>query len=100
MRNKRFFVVLVGALLFGLLAAFSVSRYLSSAQAYTKNLSSVAVAKVAIPIGTKIKVVGFQAKDGSLRASSRDLEFPDGRRVTQLIPYRNGGRLLAFQPDD
>ena len=54
MRNKRFFVVLVGALLFGLLAAFSVSRYLSSAQAYSKNLSRVAVAKVAIPVGTKI----------------------------------------------
>ena len=54
MRNKRFFVVLVGALLFGLLAAVSVSRYLSSAQAYTKNLNSVAVAKVAIPVGTKI----------------------------------------------
>jgi hypothetical protein len=30
----------------------------------------------------------------------RTIEFPDGRRVTQLIPYRNGGRLLAFQPDD
>lgn len=54
MRNKRFFIVLVGALLFGLLAAFSVSRYLSSAQAYTKNLNRVAVAKVAIPLGTKI----------------------------------------------
>src|SRR3989441_1834164 len=54
MRNKRFFFVLAGALLFGLLAAVSVSRYLSSAQAYTKNLSSVAVAKVAIPVGTKI----------------------------------------------
>ncbi len=54
MRNKRFFVVLAGALLFGLLAAVSVSRYLSSAQAYTKNLHSVAVAKVAIPVGTKI----------------------------------------------
>ena len=54
MRNKRFFIVLVGALLFGLLAAFSVSRYLSSAQAYSKNFSRVAVAKVAIPVGTKI----------------------------------------------
>ena len=54
MRNKRFFIVLAGALLFGLLAAFSVSRYLSSAQAYTKNLNNVAVAKVAIPLGTKI----------------------------------------------
>lgn len=54
MRNKRFFLVLVGALIFGVLAAVSVSRYLSSAQAYTKNLNRVAVAKVAIPIGSKI----------------------------------------------
>lgn len=54
MRNKRFFFVLVGALIFGLLAAVSVTRYLSSAQAYTKSLNRVAVAKVAIPIGTKI----------------------------------------------
>jgi len=54
MRNKRFFIVLAGALLFGLLAAVSVSRYLSSAQAYTKNLNNVTVAKVAIPLGTKI----------------------------------------------
>jgi pilus assembly protein CpaB len=54
MRNKRFFIVLVGALLFGVLAAISVSRYLSSAQAYTKNLNKVAVAKVPIPLGSKI----------------------------------------------
>ena len=54
MRNKRFFIVLVGALIFGVLAAVSVSRYLSSAQAYTKNMTKVAVAKVPIPLGTKI----------------------------------------------
>jgi len=54
MRNKRFFLVLVGALIFGVLAAVSVSRYLSSAQAYSKNLNKIAVAKVAIPIGSKI----------------------------------------------
>jgi len=54
MRNKRFFIVLAGALLFGLLAAVSVSRYLSSAQAYTKNLNNVTVAKMAIPLGTRI----------------------------------------------
>jgi pilus assembly protein CpaB len=54
MRNKRFFLVLVGALIFGVLAAVSVSKYLSSAQAYSKNLNKVAVAKVAIPIGSKI----------------------------------------------
>jgi pilus assembly protein CpaB len=54
MRNKRFFIVLVGALIFGVLAAVSVSKYLSSAQAYTKNLNKVVVAKVAIPLGSKI----------------------------------------------
>jgi pilus assembly protein CpaB len=54
MRNKRFFVVLAGALVFGLLAAVSVSRYLSSTQALAKSLNKVAVAKVAIPLGTKI----------------------------------------------
>src|SRR5919199_3985265 len=54
MRNKRFLVVLIGALVFGLLTAVSVSRYLSSAQAYNKNLNQVVVAKVAIPLGTKI----------------------------------------------
>src|SRR5882672_3407677 len=34
-----------------------------------------------LPPGTKVKVTGFQAKDGSFRASSRDLQFPDGRRM-------------------
>ena len=54
MRNKRFFIVLVGALVFGVLAAVSVSKYLSSAQGFTRNMSKVAVAKVMIPLGTKI----------------------------------------------
>ena len=54
MRNKRFLVVLVGALLFGVLAAVTVSKYLSRAQAYTRNLNNVAVAKVEIPLGSKI----------------------------------------------
>lgn len=53
MRNKRFLIVMTGALVFGLLAAFSVSRYLSSAQA-NNNSTRVAVAKVDIPLGTKI----------------------------------------------
>ena len=54
MRNKRFFVVLGCALMFGLVAAFAVSRYLSSANVYAKSLNSVVVAKVDIPIGAKI----------------------------------------------
>jgi pilus assembly protein CpaB len=54
MRNKRFLIVLTGALIFGLLAAISVSRYLSSAQANEKNMNTIVVAKVEIPLGTKI----------------------------------------------
>ncbi|MDT7541627.1 MAG: pilus assembly protein CpaB [Acidobacteriota bacterium] len=54
MRNKRFVIVLGGAIVFGLVAALSVSKYLSSAQAYTKNLNSVVVAKVAINPGEKL----------------------------------------------
>lgn len=34
-----------------------------------------------LPPGTRIKVIAFQAKDGSLRGSSRDIEFPDGRKL-------------------
>ena len=34
-----------------------------------------------VPAGTRVTVVGFQAKDGSLRASSRELRFPDGRKM-------------------
>jgi hypothetical protein len=34
-----------------------------------------------LPAGTRIKVVAFQAKDGSLRGSSREIEFPDGRKM-------------------
>jgi hypothetical protein len=34
-----------------------------------------------LPAGTRIKVTAFQAKDGSLRGSSRDIEFPDGRKM-------------------
>ena len=34
-----------------------------------------------LPGGTRIKVIAFQAKDGSLRGSSRSIEFPDGRKM-------------------
>ncbi len=54
MRNKRLLVVLVGAVLFGLVAAVSVSRYLSNAHATTRNSASVVIAKVDIPLGTKV----------------------------------------------
>jgi len=35
--------------------------------------------KDSLPIGTEIKVNGYRAKDGALRANGRDLTLPDGR---------------------
>ncbi|HKG15982.1 MAG TPA: Flp pilus assembly protein CpaB [Pyrinomonadaceae bacterium] len=55
MRNKRLLFVLASAAAFGLVAAVSVSRYLSDAQANTRNMNKVVVAKVEIPLGTKIE---------------------------------------------
>ncbi len=54
MRNKRLIIALLAAIGFGLIAAVSVSRYLASAQAYTKNLDNVVVARVEIPVGSRI----------------------------------------------
>ena len=34
-----------------------------------------------LPPGTRIRVTGFQAKDGSHRMNSRGIEFPDGRTM-------------------
>ena len=37
--------------------------------------------KNSLPPGTEIVVEGFRAKDGSQRASGRDIKFPDGRSL-------------------
>jgi pilus assembly protein CpaB len=72
MRNKRLLFVLAGAAVFGLLAAVSVSRYLSNAQAFSRNMNEVVVAKVDIPLGTTI--VAEQLTKVQLPASA----VPDG----------------------
>ena len=38
--------------------------------------------KNSLPTGTKIKVTAFQAKDGEFRGSTREIEFPDGRKMS------------------
>ncbi len=46
-----------------------------------------------LPPGTKVVINGFQAKDGSLRANSRSIEFPDGRTLeTGGSSYRDRER--------
>lgn len=34
-----------------------------------------------VAVGTVIKVAGYQAKDGTLRANGRNITFPDGRTL-------------------
>lgn len=53
MKNKAPFLVLIGAVLFGLLASFSVNSYLSNTRANNK-LNLIVVAKMEIPLGSKI----------------------------------------------
>lgn len=72
MRNKRLLFVLAGATVFGLLAAVSVNRYLSNAQAFSRNMNEVVVAKVDIPLGTTL--VAEQLSMVQLPASA----VPDG----------------------
>ena len=88
MRNKRFFVVLAGALVFGLLAAVSVNRYLSNAQAFSKDMTKVAVAKVSIPLGTKIvpeQVMMVQFP----RESMPDGTFDNADKLTGRVAIMN-----------
>ena len=37
--------------------------------------------KDSVPIGSKVQVKGYQAKDGGKRANGASVTFPDGRRV-------------------
>jgi pilus assembly protein CpaB len=54
MRNKRLILALTGAVLCGLLGVMLITRYLSSVQAFTKDLGNVVVAKKDIQLGERI----------------------------------------------
>ena len=54
MRNKRLIIALSGAVLCGILGVTLITRYLSSVQAFAKDLGNVVVAKQEIPLGEKI----------------------------------------------
>lgn len=44
--------------------------------------------KTSVTPGAKIIVNGFQARDGALRASARDIAFPDGRKLDAASSYK------------
>ncbi len=50
-----------------------------------------------LPVGTKYVIEGRGGGDGSLRVSSRYIEFPDGRHVQLQVP-RGRSRLAARRP--
>src|SRR5215212_3599307 len=54
MRNKRLIIALLAAITFGLIAAVSVKQYLVSTQTFQNTLNNVVVAKVDIPVGSRI----------------------------------------------
>src|SRR6266511_2690058 len=54
MRNKRLIMALTGAVLCGIPGVMLITRYLSSVQAYTKDLGNIVIAKTEIPLGGKI----------------------------------------------
>ena len=54
MRNKRLIIALLAAITFGLIAAVSVKQYLLSAKTFENNLNDVVVAKVDIPVGSRL----------------------------------------------
>src|SRR5205807_10230596 len=92
MRNKRILFVLFGAAAFGLVAAVAVSRYLSNAQALTRDMRKVVVAKVDIPLGTKlvteqlttVQVPGDATPDGAFESADKLV----GRVVTVNVAGR------------
>jgi len=43
-----------------------------------------------LPEGTKIIVHGFMSKDGAYRANSRDIQLPDGKKLSTGSSYGDG----------
>ena len=43
-----------------------------------------------LPEGTKIVVHGFMSKDGAYRANSRDIQLPDGKKLSTGSSYGDG----------
>jgi len=115
MRNKRLIFALAGAVLCGVLGVMLVTRYLSSVQAYTKDLGNVVVAKTEIPLGTKItpehlmlvSIPNGSAPEGAFRkvdeVVGRIAITPIGVRETvtgmKLAPEGVGAGLSAVIPD-
>jgi pilus assembly protein CpaB len=103
MRNKRLIIALSGAVLCGLLGVMLITRYLSSVQAFTKDLGNVVVAKQEIPLGDKIKeeqLAFVQIPNGSLpEGAFRKLDEVVGRVAITPIGAREVVTNLKLAPE-
>jgi pilus assembly protein CpaB len=103
MRNKRLIIALLAAVTFGLIAAVSVKQYLLSAQTFKSNLNDVVVAKVEIPVGSRIipeqlAVAQFPADVTPEGAISKIDERLIGRVVVTSISPRDPVTELKLAP--
>ncbi len=115
MRNKRLIIALTGAVICGLVGVMLVTRYLSSVQAFTKDLGNVVVAKKEIQLGEKITaeqlalapIPNGSAPEGVFRkldqVVGRVAVTPIGVRETitkmKLAPEGTDGGLSAVIPE-
>jgi pilus assembly protein CpaB len=115
MRNKRFLIVMAGALVFGLLAAFSVSRYVSSSAQANGNYVKVVVAKADIPLGTviipeqvtEVEVPTGTTPDGTFESAEKltgrvavvNIAAREAITDNKLAPEGTAGGLSAVIPE-
>ena len=113
--NKKLIIALTGAVLFGIVAVTLVTRYVANAQAYTKSLNNVVIAKVPIAVGTKItaehlgtaSIPNGSMPEGAFKESEkvvgRVAVIPIGLREpvtdTKLAPEGTAGGLSAVIPE-
>ena len=103
MRNKRLIMALTGAALCGILGVMLITRYLSSALAYTKNLGNVVVAKTEIPLGGKVtaeQLTLTPIPNGSApQGAFRNLDQVVGRVAITPIGIREPVTTLKLAPE-
>jgi hypothetical protein len=69
----------------------------------SKPAASVAAnagAKTLRPQHVKLGNISHSGKPALALMSLRTIEFPDGRRITRLIPYHGGGSAMAYGDDE
>ncbi len=103
MRNKRLIFAVAGAVLCGLLGVMLITRYLSSVNAFTKELGNVVVAKTEIQLGEKItadQLALSPIPNGSApEGAFRKLEQVVGRVAITPIGVREAITNLKLAPE-